>query len=71
MQILGTDQGWPYLLGFGFVIAVLQILTLPFCPRSPRYLLLKLNKEPETVQGMGKFNVIILNNYVSASQGIM
>ena len=50
-QVLGTDTGWPYLLGFGFVVAMLQLFTLPFCPRSPRYLLLKLNKEPETVEG--------------------
>lgn len=49
--MLGTENGWPYALGFGFVVAILQILTLPFCPRSPRYLLLKLDKEPETVQG--------------------
>jgi len=53
-QMLGTDQGWPYLLGFGCLVAVLQIFTLPFCPRSPRYLLLKLNKEFETVQALHK-----------------
>lgn len=53
-QVLGTDEGWPYLLGFGFLVAMLQLLTLPFCPRSPRYLLLKLNKEPETVQALYK-----------------
>lgn len=51
LQMLGTDDGWPYSLGFGFLVAVLQILTLPFSPRSPRYLLLKLNKEAEAVQG--------------------
>ena len=49
--MLGTDNGWPYSLGFGFLVAMLQILTLPFSPRSPRYLLLNLNKEAETVQG--------------------
>lgn len=51
LQMLGTDHGWPYSLGFGFLVAVLQILTLPFSPRSPRYLLLKLNKEAAAVQG--------------------
>ncbi|KAL9970129.1 hypothetical protein ACROYT_G022456 [Oculina patagonica] len=53
-QMLGTDNGWPFSLGFGFVVAMLQILTLPFCPKSPRYLLLKLNKELETVQALKK-----------------
>lgn len=51
LQMLGTDDGWPYSLGFGFLVAMLQILTLPFSPRSPRYLLLTLNKEAESVQG--------------------
>jgi len=51
LQMLGTDDGWPYSLGFGFLVAMLQFLTLPFSPRSPRYLLLNLNKEAETVQG--------------------
>lgn len=53
-QLLGTDRGWPYLLGFGFFVALLQIFTLPFCPRSPRYLLLKLNNEPKTVEALNK-----------------
>lgn len=53
-QMLGTDDGWPYSLGFGFLVAMLQILTLPFSPRSPRYLLLTLNKEAETVQALNK-----------------
>ena len=51
LQVLGTTSGWRYILGFSFVPAVLQIVTLPFCPRSPRYLLLKLSKETEAVQG--------------------
>lgn len=51
-QVFGTDSRWPYSVGFGFVVALLQVLTLPFCPRSPRYLLLKLNKEPATVEAL-------------------
>ena len=57
LQLLGTDRGWPYLLGFGFFVALLQIFTLPFCPRSPRYLLLKLNNEPKTVEGMSSVHL--------------
>lgn len=52
--VLGSDGVWHYLLGFGFVVAMLQILTLPFCPRSPRYLLLKLNEEAEAVEALKK-----------------
>ncbi|XP_074600711.1 glucose transporter type 1-like [Brevipalpus obovatus] len=38
--ILGTKEGWPFLLGVTFIPAVLQLLLLPMCPESPRYLLL-------------------------------
>lgn len=56
-QVFGTESRWSYSVGFGFVVALLQVLTLPFCPRSPRYLLLKLNKEPETVEGIAVFEI--------------
>lgn len=36
--ILGTDDGWPFLLGVAFIPAVLQLVLLPMCPESPRYL---------------------------------
>ena len=56
-QVFGTESRWSYSVGFGFVVALLQVLTLPFCPRSPRYLLLKHNKEPETVEGIAVFEI--------------
>lgn len=39
-EFLGTESLWPVLFGFAFVPAVLQLLTLPLCPESPRFLLL-------------------------------
>lgn len=39
-EILGTKDGWPFLFGFAFIPAVLQLMFLPFCPESPRYLLI-------------------------------
>ncbi|XP_053213492.1 glucose transporter type 1-like isoform X3 [Panonychus citri] len=38
--ILGTKDGWPFLLGIAIIPAVLQLLLLPMCPESPRYLLI-------------------------------
>lgn len=35
-QILGTDHGWPVLLGLAICPAILQLVLLPFCPESPR-----------------------------------
>ncbi|XP_012255644.1 glucose transporter type 1 isoform X2 [Athalia rosae] len=46
-QILGTDKGWPVLLGLAICPAILQLLLLPFCPESPRYLLITKQWEEE------------------------
>ncbi|KAG9279405.1 solute carrier family 2, facilitated glucose transporter member 1-like [Astyanax mexicanus] len=45
--LLGSDKLWPLLLALTVIPAVLQCLLLPFCPESPRYLLINLNKEEE------------------------
>uniref|UniRef100_A0A3B4XYA2 Solute carrier family 2, facilitated glucose transporter member 5 n=1 Tax=Seriola lalandi dorsalis TaxID=1841481 RepID=A0A3B4XYA2_SERLL len=39
-ELLGTEQRWPWLLGFNGFTALLQLTTLPFLPESPRFLLL-------------------------------
>lgn len=46
-QILGTDDGWPVLLGLAICPAVLQLILLPVCPESPRYLLITKQWEEE------------------------
>lgn len=46
-QILGTDDGWPVLLGLAVCPAVLQLILLPVCPESPRYLLITKQWEEE------------------------
>uniref|UniRef100_A0A3B5ANJ1 Solute carrier family 2 member 3b n=1 Tax=Stegastes partitus TaxID=144197 RepID=A0A3B5ANJ1_9TELE len=45
--LLGSDTLWPLLLALTVVPAVLQTIMLPFCPESPRYLLIVLNQEEE------------------------
>lgn len=45
-SILANQKGWPILLGLTGIPAALQLLTLPYFPESPRYLLLgKKNQE--------------------------
>nr|XP_046231532.1 solute carrier family 2 member 11, like isoform X2 [Scatophagus argus] len=39
-ELLGTQERWPWLLGFNAFTALLQLSTLPFLPESPRFLLL-------------------------------
>ncbi|XP_013394366.1 solute carrier family 2, facilitated glucose transporter member 1 isoform X1 [Lingula anatina] len=46
-EILGNVTGWPILLGLTGAPAVLQLLTLPLCPASPRHLLIDKSKEKE------------------------
>lgn len=53
---LGTESGWPWLLAITAVPAVFQIVTLPFCPESPKYLL--LDKDDEMAANKGE--VVIL-----------
>lgn len=50
-QILGTNDGWPILLGLAICPAVLQLLLLPVCPESPRYLLITKQWEEEARKG--------------------
>lgn len=49
--LLGSDQLWPVLLAVTVIPAVLQCLLLPFCPESPRYLLINLNQEEQARKG--------------------
>ena len=43
--LLGTDDGWPYLLGIALFPSILQLILLPVCPESPRYLLITKGQE--------------------------
>ncbi|XP_073932227.1 solute carrier family 2, facilitated glucose transporter member 3 isoform X1 [Castor canadensis] len=46
--LLGSDELWPLLLGFTIIPAILQSVALPFCPESPRFLLINKNEEERT-----------------------
>ncbi|XP_016070055.1 PREDICTED: solute carrier family 2, facilitated glucose transporter member 5 [Miniopterus natalensis] len=48
-NVLATKEGWPILLGVTGIPAGLQLLVLPFCPESPRYLLVQ-KKDPEAAR---------------------
>lgn len=43
--ILGSEDLWPVLLGFTILPSFLQIIALPFCPESPRFLLINRKEE--------------------------
>ncbi|XP_012879029.1 PREDICTED: solute carrier family 2, facilitated glucose transporter member 3-like [Dipodomys ordii] len=45
--LLGSDDLWPVLLGFTIIPAVLQSIALPFCPESPRFLVINKMREEQ------------------------
>ncbi|CAH2040761.1 unnamed protein product, partial [Iphiclides podalirius] len=45
--ILGSDEGWPWLLGLAVLLSAIQCLMLPLAPESPRYLLLVQRDEEQ------------------------
>ncbi|KAM3912818.1 solute carrier family 2, facilitated glucose transporter member 3-like [Leptodactylus fuscus] len=49
--ILGSSTFWPLLLGITVILSVIQCALLPFCPESPRYLLIvkNENEQAETI----------------------
>ncbi|KAG9355799.1 hypothetical protein JZ751_000641, partial [Albula glossodonta] len=50
--LLGSDRLWPLLLALTAIPALLQCVLLPFCPESPRYLLINLNQEEEAQRAL-------------------
>lgn len=46
-SLLGSDKLWPLLLALTVAPAILQCILLPFCPESPRFLLINLKQEEQ------------------------
>ncbi|PVD36656.1 hypothetical protein C0Q70_03642 [Pomacea canaliculata] len=46
-ELLGTESLWPLLFAFNALPSLLCLVAMPFCPESPRYLLIKKNLEEE------------------------
>ncbi|XP_064610529.1 solute carrier family 2, facilitated glucose transporter member 1-like [Liolophura sinensis] len=44
---LGTEKLWPALLGFSIVPVIFQLIVLPFCPETPRFLILNKGLDEE------------------------
>jgi len=47
----GTDKLWPGVFIFTAFPAVVCLVCLPFCPESPRYLLITRGKEVDARKG--------------------
>ena len=51
-NVLGNEAGWPFLLGLTIIPGILQLITLPFCPESPKYLLLEKNNSEDATKAL-------------------
>ncbi|XP_029437858.1 solute carrier family 2, facilitated glucose transporter member 4 isoform X1 [Rhinatrema bivittatum] len=54
-SILGTAELWPVLLGLTVAPSLLQIVLLPLCPESPRYLYIICNEEGQAKKSLKRF----------------
>ncbi|XP_044273140.1 solute carrier family 2, facilitated glucose transporter member 4 isoform X3 [Varanus komodoensis] len=57
--LLGTPLLWPLLLGITVVPSVLQLLILPFCPESPRFLYIIRNKESKAKDSLKRLTGLV------------
>lgn len=54
--LLGSDRLWPLLLALTVAPAALQCILLPFCPESPRFLLINLKQEEQARKGTRRYH---------------
>ncbi|KAM3842947.1 solute carrier family 2, facilitated glucose transporter member 11-like [Diretmus argenteus] len=53
-ELLGTDALWPHLLASNALPGMIQLLTLPWFPESPRYLLIDRGDERACVRALAR-----------------
>ncbi|KAK5850468.1 hypothetical protein PBY51_001348 [Eleginops maclovinus] len=53
-EVLGAQHLWPYLLASNAFPGLLQLLTLPWFPESPRYLLIDRGDKEACVKALGR-----------------
>lgn len=49
--VAGTEDHWPWVFIFNAFPAALCLICMPFCPESPRYLLIKKGNEQDARDG--------------------
>lgn len=54
-ELLGKESTWPYLFGVIVIPAVVQLVSLPFLPESPRYLLFERHDQVGAEKAFQRF----------------
>ncbi|XP_051888052.1 solute carrier family 2, facilitated glucose transporter member 11-like isoform X2 [Pristis pectinata] len=55
-EVLGNDELWPLLLASCAFPALIQLTTLPWCPESPRYLLIDRKDKNSCIKALGRLH---------------
>ncbi|XP_074655547.1 solute carrier family 2, facilitated glucose transporter member 1-like [Tubulanus polymorphus] len=64
-ELLGNEKLWPLLLAFTGFPALIAVFLLPFCPESPRFLLLKKHNEEDARDALRRLrNSTDINNEI-------
>lgn len=53
-ELLGSEPLWPYLMSSNALPGLIQVLTLPWFPESPRYLLIDRGDREACIQALGR-----------------
>nr|XP_032634550.1 solute carrier family 2, facilitated glucose transporter member 1-like [Chelonoidis abingdonii] len=53
-NVLGTSRWWPLMLSLSAILAILQYLTLPFCPENPRYFIINCHEDELAARGQAQ-----------------
>ena len=59
-SLMGTKELWPWLFCLTVVPAIIQLVTLPFCPESPKYLLLSRGRDMDAQRGERSITIYII-----------
>lgn len=51
-SVLGTEEGWPILLALTCAPNIISYILLPFCPESPRFLLIEFKREKSAASAL-------------------
>lgn len=49
-EVLGSEKWWPFAFGFPGLLALGMLVVLPFCPQSPKYLLVGKGEREQAKQ---------------------
>ena len=56
-QLLGTESLWPVLFAVIVVPAIFMVVTLPFCPESPKHILIIQKKDVAAQNGLTELSL--------------